>query len=551
MGDVDECEGLLRSIKPYLRFFPRELGGGFVCVYHMCETPLLRTRDEHALCAHLCAHLRAHDTPLPSVFDPPDQHPPTSPSLSAINTITNSNTSTSASAGANSSTCANTNTNTNGATVAVSTTSNIKNGSNSISSNETSTSTVTSADSGNSNSNTSTSGNSPNGGVNCCHNITVNVSSTNCGGGTRGCEEGQTVHRPVLHFARATTPPPGRVGTPPPEGRVRALTPPPMRSTTPPQLLISTLTSPVNCDPLVHPAHISPPTTPPFEPALFQSHSSALEPLFQLDCCDPNLSDTLQQAYFNGTDTDGSCTSQPPPNSSSNSDETFIRSLSPLLLTLRGDLSVSPNSPHSDTSASASKTPPHPPSLQQSPSFPSRLPPHPTTIYSGYDFNGKTDMDADEDVSSSSFILNQLRSSKVEKSPKQKPVHQRVRICEPSEEYEVAETPSENCEIFSTPTQPKMRQVSSLSSFESHAIFSILQSQLRQQMLHYGLKLFRLDANQNYVCFFEGCNKRMTKNFSRHISRVSFPSAVTTTNLPNTKSTRNHTTALPRSFCTC
>ncbi|KYQ94069.1 hypothetical protein DLAC_04346 [Tieghemostelium lacteum] len=57
-------------------------------------------------------------------------------------------------------------------------------------------------------------------------------------------------------------------------------------------------------------------------------------------------------------------------------------------------------------------------------------------------------------------------------------------------------------EEFTTPSKPSQRGV-----------------QLRNQMIHYGLNLFRLDSQGKYLCFFEGCSLRMLTNFSRHIAK--------------------------------
>eukprot|EP01133_Synstelium_polycarpum_P007750 gene7750-9085_t len=57
-------------------------------------------------------------------------------------------------------------------------------------------------------------------------------------------------------------------------------------------------------------------------------------------------------------------------------------------------------------------------------------------------------------------------------------------------------------EEFTTPLKPSQRGV-----------------QLRNQMIHYGLNLFRQDNQGKYLCFFEGCALRMLTNFSRHIAK--------------------------------
>jgi hypothetical protein len=44
-------------------------------------------------------------------------------------------------------------------------------------------------------------------------------------------------------------------------------------------------------------------------------------------------------------------------------------------------------------------------------------------------------------------------------------------------------------------------------------------TQLRGQMVKYGLRLFRQDKRGNWVCFFRGCGQRMAANFSRHVLR--------------------------------
>ncbi|KAF2076033.1 hypothetical protein CYY_002647 [Polysphondylium violaceum] len=57
-------------------------------------------------------------------------------------------------------------------------------------------------------------------------------------------------------------------------------------------------------------------------------------------------------------------------------------------------------------------------------------------------------------------------------------------------------------EEFTTPLKPSQRGV-----------------QLRNQMIRYGLNLFRQDSQGKYLCFFEGCSLRMLTNFSRHIAK--------------------------------
>ncbi|GAM25403.1 hypothetical protein SAMD00019534_085780, partial [Acytostelium subglobosum LB1] len=57
-------------------------------------------------------------------------------------------------------------------------------------------------------------------------------------------------------------------------------------------------------------------------------------------------------------------------------------------------------------------------------------------------------------------------------------------------------------EEFTTPMKPSQRGV-----------------QLRNQMITYGLNVFRQDSQGKYLCFFEGCNLRMLTNFSRHIAK--------------------------------
>ncbi|EGG16358.1 hypothetical protein DFA_09389 [Cavenderia fasciculata] len=57
-------------------------------------------------------------------------------------------------------------------------------------------------------------------------------------------------------------------------------------------------------------------------------------------------------------------------------------------------------------------------------------------------------------------------------------------------------------EEFTTPLKPSQRGV-----------------QLRNQMIHYGLNLFRQDNQGKYLCFFDGCQLRMLTNFSRHIAK--------------------------------
>eukprot|EP01105_Mastigella_eilhardi_P017376 TRINITY_DN3997_c0_g2_i2.p1 TRINITY_DN3997_c0_g2~~TRINITY_DN3997_c0_g2_i2.p1 ORF type:complete len:132 (-),score=43.49 TRINITY_DN3997_c0_g2_i2:122-517(-) len=42
---------------------------------------------------------------------------------------------------------------------------------------------------------------------------------------------------------------------------------------------------------------------------------------------------------------------------------------------------------------------------------------------------------------------------------------------------------------------------------------------LRAQLQFYGPKLFQRDAEGKYVCFFRNCRRRMTTNFSRHVSK--------------------------------
>ncbi|GAM23373.1 hypothetical protein SAMD00019534_065480 [Acytostelium subglobosum LB1] len=43
--------------------------------------------------------------------------------------------------------------------------------------------------------------------------------------------------------------------------------------------------------------------------------------------------------------------------------------------------------------------------------------------------------------------------------------------------------------------------------------------QLREQMIKYGLKLFRMDGEGKYICFFQGCSLHMITNFSRHVAK--------------------------------
>eukprot|EP01132_Coremiostelium_polycephalum_P011947 gene11947-14623_t len=57
-------------------------------------------------------------------------------------------------------------------------------------------------------------------------------------------------------------------------------------------------------------------------------------------------------------------------------------------------------------------------------------------------------------------------------------------------------------EEFTTPLKPSQRGI-----------------QLRNQMIYYGLNLFRQDNQGKYLCFFEGCSLRMLTNFSRHIAK--------------------------------
>ncbi|EFA84393.1 hypothetical protein PPL_03471 [Heterostelium album PN500] len=57
-------------------------------------------------------------------------------------------------------------------------------------------------------------------------------------------------------------------------------------------------------------------------------------------------------------------------------------------------------------------------------------------------------------------------------------------------------------EEFTTPIKPSQRGV-----------------QLRNQMIYYGLNLFRQDNQGKYLCFFENCQLRMLTNFSRHIAK--------------------------------
>jgi len=61
---------------------------------------------------------------------------------------------------------------------------------------------------------------------------------------------------------------------------------------------------------------------------------------------------------------------------------------------------------------------------------------------------------------------------------------------------------SDETENFTVPTKPSARGI-----------------QLREQMLRYGLNLFRIDNEGKYICFFTGCQLHMTTNFSRHISK--------------------------------
>ncbi|EGC36896.1 hypothetical protein DICPUDRAFT_97418 [Dictyostelium purpureum] len=57
-------------------------------------------------------------------------------------------------------------------------------------------------------------------------------------------------------------------------------------------------------------------------------------------------------------------------------------------------------------------------------------------------------------------------------------------------------------EEFTTPIKPSQRGI-----------------QLRNQMIRYGLNLFRQDSQGKYLCFFDNCNLRMLTNFSRHIAK--------------------------------
>ncbi|KAF2076895.1 hypothetical protein CYY_001798 [Polysphondylium violaceum] len=66
---------------------------------------------------------------------------------------------------------------------------------------------------------------------------------------------------------------------------------------------------------------------------------------------------------------------------------------------------------------------------------------------------------------------------------------------------------------------PQQHQFVDDQNFATPTKFSSRGIQLRQQMMKYGLKLFRMDSEGKYICFFQGCSLHMITNFSRHVAK--------------------------------